>query len=163
MKLSAETNDLLELTCQENLCRQQLKCQARDFPYQKGCFHCGERKTYCIMPTPTHQTKQTVCCDADNHLFLICWTKNHWNFWGEMIPCFTDGSFTWTSHLRSTYVSNTWEKEATKRDLWMDFKDYTSVCIERCTAVYGWVSFSPPTYMEIIENKKQALLTRSDF
>lgn len=46
---------LFRLTCPGNLCPQQLKCQARDFPSQRGCFHYGGTKTYCIMQTPTRQ------------------------------------------------------------------------------------------------------------
>lgn len=55
VKTLVRTNELFRLTCQGNLCPQQLKCRARDFPSQRVCFHCGETKTYCIMQTPTHQ------------------------------------------------------------------------------------------------------------
>lgn len=56
------------LTCRGNLCRPQPKCQARDFPSQRVCFHWiggGGTKTYCIMHTPARQLctnrTQTIC------------------------------------------------------------------------------------------------------
>lgn len=69
-------SEVFRLTCQGNLCPQQLKCQARDFPSQKVCFHCVETNNilyYADSHSPVlyEQRKQTSCCGAENHLILI--------------------------------------------------------------------------------------------
>lgn len=64
------------LTCQGNLCPLQLKCQARDFPSRRACFHCVETKNTLYYENshwlPLHgQRKQTIFCHTEPHLFLI--------------------------------------------------------------------------------------------
>lgn len=75
-KDNCEWGEVFKLTCQGNLCPQQLKCQARDFPSQKVCFHCVETDNilyYADSHSPAlyEQRKQTSCCGAENHLILI--------------------------------------------------------------------------------------------
>lgn len=61
------------LTCQGNLCPQQLRYQARDYPSQKVCFHCVETKTDCIMQgSHKNRCEQTIRRVTGSHLLVIC-------------------------------------------------------------------------------------------
>lgn len=47
-KKHVQTNVRFKLTCQGNLCLQQLKYPARDFPSRRVCFRCEKTHTHCV-------------------------------------------------------------------------------------------------------------------
>lgn len=132
--------ELSGLTCQGNLCPQQLRCPAGGSPSQRACFHCAGTEADCFTRTPTHQVRTTISRSS-----LIWWIQSV-SLW---FACYCFGSCQWITTSVQHMVP---ESATTSKSDFVSFWENNSVqlCIKveqmNSLSISFYSSYSKPIH-----------------